>query len=175
MPEELPESPFTDAFTTNHSATLSERAQILGLLERPQERLKQMNSEISRLKQQVEALVAQRAVIHKFIRAHRALLAPIRRLPVEVLSEIFLFCLPVDRNPVRSVKEAPLLLTRICRRWRDIALENPRLWTGIHIFVPDIYNMPKDERRRIFEMRTAGWEAWLKRSGALPVSLSLHV
>ncbi|KAJ7751712.1 hypothetical protein B0H16DRAFT_1211046, partial [Mycena metata] len=51
---------------------------------------------------------------------------PILTLPVEVTTEIFVHCLP--ENPILSGKLAPLLLGRICRKWRDIAYGHPRLW-----------------------------------------------
>ncbi|KIK67566.1 hypothetical protein GYMLUDRAFT_877971 [Collybiopsis luxurians FD-317 M1] len=171
----LPESPFTQLFDTNHAATSFERAQIIGLIERPMARLKELNNEIMRIKKVAEFLVAERSTVHRYIRSHQALLSPMRGLPAEILSEIFLHCLPLDRNPVRSMREPPLLFTRVCRRWRDVALNTPRLWTRIHIFIPQVHTLPRAEQKRIFEMRALGWETWLKRSGALPVSISLHV
>ncbi|KAE9400643.1 hypothetical protein BT96DRAFT_818902, partial [Gymnopus androsaceus JB14] len=99
-----------------------------GFLQQPQEELGQINSKILQLKQELQALATRRSTIRSFIRSHNALLSPMRRLPAEVLSEIFFHCLPTDRNPVRSIKEAPLLFTRVCSRWRSIALESPRLW-----------------------------------------------
>ncbi|KAF5393488.1 hypothetical protein D9757_000469 [Collybiopsis confluens] len=174
--ELLPESPFAHVFPSNYAATTSaERAQILALIEKPVARLKELNSEISRLKKVIENLAKERTTVHRYIRSHKALLSSMRRLPAEVLTEIFLHCLPADRNPVRSTREAPLLLTGVCRRWREVALHSPSLWNSIHIFIPEVSNLPKEERKRIFEMRAFGWETWLKRSGALPVSISLHV
>lgn len=177
MPQEPPISPFTQLFPTNHAATQLERAQILGLLEQPQIDLQEINSQMLRLKQEIDSLSLRRLAIRDYIRSHKALLSPMRRLPSEVLSEIFFFCTHclLGVSPVRSVKEAPLLFTRVCRRWRDVVLESPRLWTAIHIYVPEVRGLPREERRRIFDIRAAGLEAWLKRSGALPVSLSLHV
>ncbi|KAJ6610399.1 hypothetical protein B0H10DRAFT_1754619, partial [Mycena sp. CBHHK59/15] len=52
---------------------------------------------------------------------------PILNLPVELVSEIFIHCLPTGNvRPKRS--QAPLVLLSICRAWRQIALSTPSLW-----------------------------------------------
>ncbi|KJA24820.1 hypothetical protein HYPSUDRAFT_135483, partial [Hypholoma sublateritium FD-334 SS-4] len=63
----------------------------------------------------------------------RALLSPFRRLPDDIISEIFVGCLPVHHNPVIDPRQPPLLLSLISRRTRSIALATPRLWAAIHI------------------------------------------
>ncbi|KAJ7233764.1 hypothetical protein C8J57DRAFT_1035010, partial [Mycena rebaudengoi] len=67
------------------------------------------------------------------------LLDPITRLPVEISSEIFLFCLP-DSGPAGYRRpnpgDAPLLLLRICTAWADIARSRPTLWDTIHLDFP---------------------------------------
>ena len=74
----------------------------------------------------------------------RALLAPIRRLPAEILSEIFIHCVPCaawvpydGRNMVgmtplfllTTTQAAPIILMHVCRQWRRVALDTPRLFT----------------------------------------------
>ncbi|KAJ7192231.1 hypothetical protein GGX14DRAFT_528448 [Mycena pura] len=67
------------------------------------------------------------------------LLCPILALPVEITSEIFLHCvlahLPVEHTlqptPSSPSDKPPLLLTRICRQWRMIALSMPELWCHV--------------------------------------------
>ncbi|KAH8824553.1 hypothetical protein DL96DRAFT_1468207, partial [Flagelloscypha sp. PMI_526] len=71
--------------------------------------------------------------------AHISLLAPVRRLPVDVLSEIFLFScsqgLVFNAGPDNRVAcEAPvLLLSAVCHFWRNIVLTQPSLWDTILI------------------------------------------
>jgi len=63
--------------------------------------------------------------------------SPISRLPVELLSCIFMLssepdtdeCLPFDSSTVRT----PLILSRVCKHWRDVARSTPRLWARICI------------------------------------------
>ncbi|KAJ6485900.1 hypothetical protein C8R45DRAFT_998331 [Mycena sanguinolenta] len=64
--------------------------------------------------------------------------APINRfaltLPPEIMSDIFLHCLPDEEfiDPTWSGR-APFLLCHICRQWRRIAMNTPRLWASLYI------------------------------------------
>ncbi|TRM66826.1 hypothetical protein BD626DRAFT_165026 [Schizophyllum amplum] len=61
---------------------------------------------------------------------HDALLSPYRRLPTEILSEIFLLALP-NRWEVSYTGQRKLNFVGVCRRWRDVALKTPRLWSTL--------------------------------------------
>ena len=62
------------------------------------------------------------------------------RFPPEVLSEIFLNSLEHQLEsaflPRIHPDHAPVLLTRICSYWRDVALSDPRLWSRLSL--PDL-------------------------------------
>ncbi|KAJ6566244.1 hypothetical protein B0H19DRAFT_870849, partial [Mycena capillaripes] len=53
---------------------------------------------------------------------------PALSLPYELISEIFIICLPLHRRVRPSRKCAPLLLAQICGHWRSIAIATPELW-----------------------------------------------
>ncbi|KAG1837746.1 hypothetical protein C8R48DRAFT_585410, partial [Suillus tomentosus] len=62
---------------------------------------------------------------------HKGLTSRLWRLPTEVLSQIFHHCLPDHCFPESnrpSALEAPVLLTGVCRRWREVAVNTPSLW-----------------------------------------------
>jgi hypothetical protein len=50
----------------------------------------------------------------EFIDAHLALVFPARRLPDDVLREVFVAALPANRNCAISAKESSFLLCTIC-------------------------------------------------------------
>ncbi|KAJ7919666.1 hypothetical protein B0H13DRAFT_2656613 [Mycena leptocephala] len=53
-------------------------------------------------------------------------------IPAELVAAIFQHCLPNPSDHLwPSSLEAPLLLAQICRRWREICLDTPNLWTSI--------------------------------------------
>ncbi|KAJ7622479.1 hypothetical protein FB45DRAFT_689065, partial [Roridomyces roridus] len=55
--------------------------------------------------------------------------SPVRRVPPEVLCEIFARVRPVPRRiSFYEVEQPPWILGHICRLWRDTALACPRLW-----------------------------------------------
>ncbi|TDL21661.1 hypothetical protein BD410DRAFT_789405 [Rickenella mellea] len=97
----------------------------------------------------------------------------IQKLPVELLVEIFLCCLPTDRFPDPSRREAPILLGWVCRVWRSVSLNTPQLWAQITIrqrkrsyFTSTLaYITEKFDLRGILE--------WLRRSGNSPLSFEI--
>ncbi|PPR08039.1 hypothetical protein CVT24_010838 [Panaeolus cyanescens] len=117
------------------------------------------------------------------------IVAPVRRLSEDVLEEIFFHCLPVTRNVRPFVSEAPLLLTLVCKKWREVAYRSPWLWTTLHIPIPFLYSELKRKYRFVSNPNVTNWkeyrsgmqairlvelEKWLLRSGTLPLSISLQ-
>ncbi|KAL1690527.1 hypothetical protein GGG16DRAFT_113996 [Schizophyllum commune] len=68
-----------------------------------------------------ERILAQLAI-------HRSILAPIRRVPVELLSEIF--SRVVHASPLRTLPVATTL-SHICSAWINIARAHAALWTKL--------------------------------------------
>jgi hypothetical protein len=93
------------------------------------------------------------------------LIAPIRRLPVELLSAIFEQCLLEDMvdRPTPQLPHPSELLTQICREWRAVAISTPRLWCTIIMRLNYIK----------MESQTALVTAWLLRSAGCPLSIGL--
>ncbi|KAJ7252089.1 hypothetical protein B0H12DRAFT_623079 [Mycena haematopus] len=95
------------------------------------------------------------------------------RLPLDIIAEIFIACLPTHRNCVMSATEAPVILGRICSSWRTISLSTPRLWSRLHIVQPESLHWPNGPYEARVAQRLEVGNAWLKRSGNLPLSISL--
>ncbi|KAJ7646526.1 hypothetical protein FB45DRAFT_890684 [Roridomyces roridus] len=117
------------------------------------------------LHQRIRELSAERDKLQAYVDSHAALISYPRRLPVDVVREIFVACPPTDRNAVMSAHEAPLLVSRICSSWRAIALTTPELWASLHISAIFVLEDP--------ERRIPAISQWLQRSGSCPISLSL--
>ncbi|KAF7352405.1 F-box domain-containing protein [Mycena venus] len=89
---------------------------------------------------------------------------PVLNLPHEITSEFFVHCLPPKRQKdVVNVMEAPLLLTHVCRAWRQIAISTPALWTTFDI--QNASSLP-----RLPEIATA----WFERTRKCPLSVRIH-
>ncbi|KAJ7253524.1 hypothetical protein C8J57DRAFT_1473845 [Mycena rebaudengoi] len=144
----------------------AECQQIRDFLVDPRKEAAHLAEQIARMQKVIEDLTRKRDDLTEFIDAHEALVSPARRLPDDVVREIFVASLPANRNCAISSQESPLLLCTICQSWRSLALSTPRIWASIHIVAP---SSDKTERM-INTVRD-----WLARSGALPLSISLTV
>lgn len=173
-------TPFTHRFSTNYAPTDDELKHISQLLVEPRNQLSRLDTEISRLQRSFDELSAKRNQLSDFITLHQALLSPIRRIPQEILQEIFVRCLLSDHNSVMSCREAPLLLGRVCSSWRSISRSTPILWSSIHIAVPDLDWAWEAQRGTVpYGHKHAGLLIqavidWLNRSASLPLSISLY-
>ncbi|KAJ6545385.1 hypothetical protein B0H19DRAFT_283123 [Mycena capillaripes] len=70
--------------------------------------------------------------------------ASIEQLPIEILVEIFMFCLPSGRwayyEP--NTEDAPWVLAQVCSPWRATVLSTPQLWQTLTI---DLSQLLPDE------------------------------
>ncbi|KAJ6532010.1 hypothetical protein B0H19DRAFT_1005659 [Mycena capillaripes] len=129
--------------------------------------LDKFDADIEGAQSVLKGLLAEREQTHEALEAHRALLSPIRRIPPEVLSEIFIQCLPQDTKFVKFVKasvtDCPLLLTQVSSNWRCVALATPLLWSSITVNLSVKSCLPNLPLIK----------AWIARSGSCP--LSFHI
>ncbi|KAK1217921.1 hypothetical protein PQX77_019396 [Marasmius sp. AFHP31] len=168
----VPETHFARVLHTNHVPSTQELNQIQHLVIGPQERIRNLNEEITRLQ-------AERDELQRFVDDHLALAAPFRRFPADVWGEIFVHCLPAHSQSlaVCTVTQAPLLLTAVCRAWREIALNTPRLWSSVHFSVSDSPSVITTDPLYLehHESTLQGMKLWLDRSGSRPLTLSIHM
>ncbi|KAJ7447138.1 hypothetical protein B0H11DRAFT_2083460 [Mycena galericulata] len=163
------DTPFQGMLHTNTVPSDTECQRISELLAGPRKEAAGLTDEIGRLQTLLDDLTKKRDHLQDFIDAHLALLSPARRLPEDVVAEIFTHALPFNRNSILSGVEAPLLLCHICRAWRGLALATPQLWATLHI-VTSSYST-----REKLEQVNAAARIWLSRSGALPLSISVVI
>ncbi|KAJ7730700.1 hypothetical protein DFH07DRAFT_162317 [Mycena maculata] len=158
------ESPFKDMLHTNTAPSDADCQTIHDFLVGPREEIAVLTDEIVATEALLDKLNQKRAVLKEFVAVHLALVSPFRRLPADVMQEIFVACLPSHRNSTIAEQDAPLLLCHICRAWRNLALSMPRLWASLHIVVPHNDRIPWINDTT---------NTWLSRSGALPLSISI--
>ncbi|KIJ39440.1 hypothetical protein M422DRAFT_175208, partial [Sphaerobolus stellatus SS14] len=92
-----------------------------------------LDSKMAILQGELAQLASQKQKIADDAAICNDLISPMRKLPPEIMGEVFKECVlndvdPDTRIPHISPKSAPLLLLHICRRWRRIALGTPRLF-----------------------------------------------
>lgn len=182
-------SPFISQLGSNYAATSEEAAELTSFLTGPISKLAKLEDEIDRAKAHYDELVARHTELSHEINRHQALMAPIRRLPVDVIREIFMNCLPTTHNAIISPEECPILLTRICSGWRNIALGTAVLWASIHLPIPtdvdsnaryDSDNPPMQHSPQFLSAMTIAKRQaraiteWLSRSGECILAISLY-
>ncbi|KAK7046657.1 D-ser-dehydrat domain-containing protein [Favolaschia claudopus] len=105
---------------------------------------------------EIEQLVNERLTLQQIVEQTRAYLSPIRRLPGELLRELFLWCF--DGHPCCA-----WVLSAVCTTWRRQALTIPRIWSKIRLFTnqsssPDTIRL------------------WLERSGtSVPLDIEIYL
>ncbi|KAG1836748.1 hypothetical protein DFJ58DRAFT_162932 [Suillus subalutaceus] len=151
----------------NYSAFKLDYQNISAIVTERQQQLDAVSYEISLFETVIDSincihrqLVAKKNKITQSMNSHKRLVSALWRLPAEVLSQIFAHCLPIGHRLSPASEAVPMLLTRICRRWREVAVDMPSLWHRLSV--------GKDWQRRAF-----CYEAWLKRSRGRPLSLEL--
>ena len=77
-----------------------------------------------------ESIKTRRRSLQEFIDAHQAILAPWKRLPPELLALVFLFSQVPGLETLAPIRRLPTV-SQVCRRWREVALSSPALWTEI--------------------------------------------
>ncbi|KAK1225800.1 hypothetical protein PQX77_011249 [Marasmius sp. AFHP31] len=114
---------------------------------------------------------------------YASLLHPIRRLPPEILSEIFrlctfdgvqdvTFCYDDDAEHRRfpgslNTHRAPWVLGQVCRTWRFVALSTSELWASINLAWLHTPGDASDSLKLLLELQ-------LQRSRNTPLAISLH-
>ncbi|KAF7364378.1 hypothetical protein MSAN_01098500 [Mycena sanguinolenta] len=86
-----------------------------------------LDAEISRIQDHLRDLQEKRTGLATLHSQHTGILSPLRRMPPEILYEIFSWTVPL-RDVFRAEK-SPWILTRVCSGWRAIALSQPSLWS----------------------------------------------
>lgn len=165
-------SPYAHILHTNRTPSIAEIDAIKTYLLKPEAKLQRLENEISRMRAILASLESEHAQLKKFVDSHRAILSPIKRIPPELLQEIFVRCLPT-RNCVMDATEAPLLLTCICSEWRNIAISTSELWSSLHIVVPDRNWGAATNMLLPVVIQSA--KDWFARSGTHPLSVSLFI
>ncbi|KZW00334.1 hypothetical protein EXIGLDRAFT_745621 [Exidia glandulosa HHB12029] len=126
-----------------------------------------IDSRITELENEITNLRALAASAQNDIATHLAHIAPIRRLPFEILGEIVTLC---ATDPDASVQVLRTLAS-VCKTWRDATLRTPRAWSRIKFAPSYSYNPPT--RNSLLTIRDLN--EWFERSGTCKKDVSLDI
>ncbi|KAG2345918.1 hypothetical protein BDR05DRAFT_1058064 [Suillus weaverae] len=164
------ETPYS-GFANNYPTKFGVQSGIHAIITERQRQLDGVLHEISDLKTVVdtlnnicEQLVEKQDKITQSMNLHRRLVSSLWCLPTEILSQIFVRCLPEDSHLSLAQNEAPVLLTRICRLWREVAVDMPNLWCRLHLKLKHLRGLQRQDNF---------YHLCLKRSRGCPLSLAI--
>ncbi|KAJ7511614.1 hypothetical protein B0H11DRAFT_1680419, partial [Mycena galericulata] len=98
-------------------------------------RLANLDNEIARLGEALDAQLAEREQLLEHIKQHRAILSALRAFAPEILQEIFSWTSPSSRAytiPPPNT-QSPWNISWVCSRWRACSISLPALWSNIVI------------------------------------------
>jgi hypothetical protein len=159
------------------------REEVSGLIQESEKESREYDREIERLKTEIgrleSAIVALRKgqkELETVTKQFRTALCPcpIRKLPAELLSEIFRLAFP-DRRVIISSNRSPcirpLIFAHACARWRSIAFDTPSLWSVIIISLTQVCD--DDDPKMITCERAVTFI--LEQSRSHPLSLDIRL
>jgi hypothetical protein len=114
---------------------------------------------IFELKSKLQAIEASAELLRKTIQEKESWLAPIRRVPADILSLVFVEFCSISKQ---HAWKGPLVLGAVCRRWREILIGTPRAWSLIQI-------SPQDH-----PFNHCLLDIWLSRCGIIKCDFSFH-
>jgi hypothetical protein len=122
---------------------------------------------------ELDSVIARLSLKSRDLREQINARTPFLSLPAEIISEISIMaCEPVYEasDPDNFIKSrqltTPLMLGKICRLWRHIVLDSPRLWNVIFL---ELRSKPE-----VYKTQLELLESWLSRSGDLLLSIHLN-
>ncbi|KIM81163.1 hypothetical protein PILCRDRAFT_821601 [Piloderma croceum F 1598] len=168
----LPNSPWPNALGTHILPTPFQVGDIQRAIVQADTNIALIDQEIARINELLAHVELRRAEMCRYGATHRALLAPVRQCPDEILSEIFIHCNSISEEKDRiytgmKKRRMPWLVSDICRRWREVALRTPALWSDIQL----VHSESRNSAQRVAEMA----RDWLRRTDiSRPISFSIH-
>ncbi|KAJ7725983.1 hypothetical protein B0H16DRAFT_1593565 [Mycena metata] len=127
-----------------------------------------MRARLAEIDEQLLLLQKEKTTLQN---ALAAIIYPVLTLPPEITSEIFA-CSNIEFYDFPSqlnAKVAPLLLTHVCRTWRDIAIHDPTLWNRVYFVWRGSDHNPDSSGCGLLA------KAYLERAGSLPLDLMLDI
>ncbi|KAJ6459251.1 hypothetical protein C8R45DRAFT_843483, partial [Mycena sanguinolenta] len=122
----------TQLSSTNKPPLEHELSVVRPIVKKTRARLATVDGEILRLKDRLRELRNERTALSGFHSQNIRIISPLRRMPAEILGEIFSWTLP-SIHDVFDTDDSPWILTYVCRRWRAVAVSKSSLWSLITI------------------------------------------
>lgn len=178
---DIPESHLLSLLDSNDALSDLQMAGARDAVENADSVMRRIDADIARAQAIVDELQRKRKDVEKYSKQHCWLLAPVRRMPVEILSEIFMRLAPqlspnswwtgmvegvheeiLSEREILSLRQTILRPSQVCRRWRNAAISTRGLWASLPLIV-----MHSDD------LVAQTTKLWLERSAGHTISAML--
>ncbi|KAF8827300.1 hypothetical protein HHX47_DHR5001127 [Lentinula edodes] len=155
-----------------------------------QSKLNHLEARIISVKALLAELEGAKAELVKALSEQKKILNPMRRMPEDLLVEIFLQGAGIYTDPGEYFPSAghsldlgspPWTYSRVCRRWKDIAMRTPRVWTRVKIEADRLVSHRRFPSRKNgtgnnrLPLGLSLLSSYLSRSAALPLAIYLDI
>ncbi|PBK80003.1 hypothetical protein ARMGADRAFT_884487, partial [Armillaria gallica] len=112
-----------------------EMADLRELVNESHSALAALDEQIIEARQALEYLIQKRQTAQSDMEDAKKLLHPMRSIPDDVLIEIFQHCAPraFESSDSLDLRNCPWTLSYVSKKWRDLSLSLPRLWTSLTV------------------------------------------
>ncbi|KAK7464097.1 hypothetical protein VKT23_006258 [Stygiomarasmius scandens] len=174
LPEHIPLDSF---LTSNLPPSHGDSTSMRNSLADAQRQLESIEHQLQLLQERRLYLERTKEKLSQYIIEQKVVLHPIRSFPAEMLAKIFKFAVEdasaswyndthqLWHNDSLSIKGVRWVIGYVCRRWRDLSLNTPRLWTSIQLHLNHI------GRGRAISLLLG---VSLQRSQQLPLNIGLY-
>lgn len=133
---------------SNYAPSATEAQHILESIAHGHSHFESLETQIQLLRKTLAGLEQRQETVKNYVSSQRSLLSPIRRIPPEILGQIFLALQNISESicfgddALENVELWTLL--RVCRFWRDVALSLSELWSKFTIIRQPFSSRPSD-------------------------------
>ncbi|KAK0488413.1 hypothetical protein IW261DRAFT_1439110 [Armillaria novae-zelandiae] len=179
LPNGISVTRYQHFFVCNEAPVGEERAELEAVVREGERYLALLQQRISLTQNTLESLLKEQNRVAKHVSDSKLVLNPVRRLPPEILSHIFLSCLLPDTELLQTsdtdadislidslnMKISPWNLSYVSSQWRKAVLTTPRLWSYIRLQLCNY----EDRKTSLFRLGTI-----LERSGTHYLSIAIE-
>ncbi|THU81797.1 hypothetical protein K435DRAFT_692804, partial [Dendrothele bispora CBS 962.96] len=154
------------------SVGFQDQAVVKPLLRDAEKDLLDYDTEIAQLEMAISVVKHKRTRLERYIANCRSLLSPIRRLPPEILTLVFL-CLCRDQIIGYDTVDFDIVLpafelSRVCASWREVALNTPAIWSNVLFDLREEFSTQQK-----INLSESFIRLCLERSAQVPLNLTL--
>ena len=120
-------------FETNDPPLLQEQASLREILKETEDHLAEIEQTIFRVENLLQGFYHRRDSIKHSLLVNKGVLSSIRRIPREVLCDIFSLIVPPRSKTSLNTSQGLWPLSHVCRIWRDAALSFSSTWCDIQV------------------------------------------